>query len=87
MIGAKRGNNIGVVGIAPKSLLLVGKVLGDNGSGSDVAIYNGIRWADDANADVISMSLGGPSPMQNVLVAIREFLMRRPGRCVVRRGQ
>lgn len=82
-IAAKRGNSIGVVGVAPKSLLLVGKVLGDNGTGSDRAIEAGIRWADNRDADIISMSLGGSTAMPGVLDAIRQFLAGRPGRCVV----
>lgn len=81
-IGARRGNNIGVVGVAPKSKLLIGKVLGDNGSGSDHQILNGIRWADDHDADIISMSLGGPAPMEAVRQAIVEFCSKRAGRFV-----
>lgn len=51
-------NNFGVVGVAPKSQLYIGKVLGDNGSGSLQAIVNGIDWAISEKVDVISMSLG-----------------------------
>ena len=39
--------------------LIVGKVLKDNGSGPSSAIAEGIRWAVDAGANIISMSLGG----------------------------
>lgn len=44
--------------------LIVGKVLGDSGSGSDSGIAKGIDWAVEAGADILSMSLGssGPSP-------------------------
>ncbi|HUR52941.1 MAG TPA: S8 family peptidase [Gemmataceae bacterium] len=49
-------------GVAPEAALIVGKVLGDDGSGSVTWIAAGIRWADvERNADVISLSLGGPS--------------------------
>lgn len=83
MIAARRGNSIGIVGVAPRSALLVGKVLGDNGIGNDRAIEAGIRWADKRGADIISMSLGGPAEMPAVLRAIREFLSAKPSRCVV----
>jgi subtilisin len=46
-------------GMAPEADLIVGKVLGDNGSGSVDGIANGIKFAVARNADVISMSLGG----------------------------
>ena len=47
-------------GVAPKAGLIAGKVLGDNGSGGVDGISTGITWAIARNADVISMSLGGP---------------------------
>lgn len=50
---------IGVAGAAPNAQLLNAKVLGDNGSGSCSGISNGISWAADQGAKVISMSLGG----------------------------
>lgn len=39
--------------------LIVGKVLRNDGSGPSSAIAEGIRWAVDAGANIISMSLGG----------------------------
>ncbi|MGW6400365.1 S8 family peptidase [Streptomyces sp. NPDC055134] len=45
-------------GVAPDADLLIGKVLGDNGSGSTSGIIAGMQWAVDQHADVISMSLG-----------------------------
>lgn len=47
-------------GVAPDVELFVGKVLGDNGRGRDDWILDGIDWAADAGARVISMSLGAP---------------------------
>ncbi|TCK25609.1 S8 family serine peptidase [Pseudonocardia endophytica] len=45
-------------GIAHEATLLVGKVLGDDGSGSDAQILEGIDWAITSGAKVVSMSLG-----------------------------
>lgn len=45
-------------GIAYEAETLVGKVLGDRGSGSDSGILAGINWAISKDCHVISMSLG-----------------------------
>lgn len=45
-------------GVAPDADLLVGKVLDDEGSGWDDDILEGIDWAAERGARVISMSLG-----------------------------
>ncbi|KUN18409.1 peptidase S8 [Streptomyces antibioticus] len=49
-------------GVAPKADLLVGKVLGDNGSGSDSQVIAGMEWAAAQGAKVINMSLGSDQP-------------------------
>ncbi|MFI7060012.1 S8 family serine peptidase [Kribbella sp. NPDC050124] len=46
-------------GVAPKSDLLVGKVLGDDGWGYDSWIIAGMEWAAAEGAKVVNMSLGG----------------------------
>ena len=58
-IVASVGNGIGIAGLAPDALIIPVKVLSDSGSGSSVGVANGIRWAADHDADIISMSLGG----------------------------
>lgn len=68
-IGARR-NDQGVVGVAPECRLLVGKVLGDDGSGSGQSVAAGLDWARDAGADIISMSLGSSRPDQDIKDAI-----------------
>lgn len=52
----------GLVGSAPDAKVVAVKVLNDSGSGASSWIAAGIRYAADAGADIISMSLGGPSP-------------------------
>ncbi|MFD4035211.1 S8 family serine peptidase [Streptomyces sp. NPDC058637] len=49
-------------GVAPAADLLVGKVLGDGGSGADSGIIEAMEWAKAAGADIVSMSLGSPVP-------------------------
>jgi len=59
-IAAGRTNNsIGVSGICWDCSLMPVKVLGDGGSGDYDDIINGVVWASDNGAQVISMSLGG----------------------------
>lgn len=72
IIGA-RNNELATVGVAPKCELMSGKVLGDNGSGSSTGIVAGLRWAVANGADVISMSLGSPSPDPSILGAINQL--------------
>ncbi|WP_175986717.1 S8 family peptidase [Bacillus sp. Marseille-Q1617] len=61
----------GVIGAAPLAELLVIKVLaGSRGSGKYDWIVNGIQYAIDQGADIISMSLGGPTdykPLHEVI--------------------
>ncbi|MHA6630713.1 S8 family serine peptidase [Pseudonocardia sichuanensis] len=54
-------------GVAHGARILVGKVLGDDGSGTDADILAGMSWAVAAGARVISMSLG--ADMQEVSTA------------------
>lgn len=58
------------LGVAPDAELLVGKVLSNSGSGSSAGIAQGIEWAIDNGATVISMSLGGNSPYEPTRKAI-----------------
>lgn len=47
------------IGVAPAADLIVFKCLSDQGSGSSTGIAQGIRWAAEQGADIISLSLGG----------------------------
>lgn len=53
-------NDQGVVGGAYDAELIIAKVLGDDGSGTNSAVARGIRYGVQQGADIISMSLGGP---------------------------
>jgi major intracellular serine protease len=78
-------NESGVVGVAPKAKLLIGKVLGDDGSGSYQSIIKGIKWATawrgpkGEKVRIISMSLGGsyndPRQYKAILEAVSEGIM------------
>lgn len=67
---AARRNHLGVAGVAPKCNLLVGKVLSDSGSGTGRWIAEGVAWAVEKKADVISMSLGSQVSLPEVHDAI-----------------
>ena len=75
IIGARMNNGAGGVGIAPNVSIMPVRVLDNQGYGEDDAIINGIYYAVDNGADIISMSLGGVwySSMENdaVQYAIR----------------
>jgi thermitase len=60
-VAAATNNGVGVAAIGFGTPLMIAKVLNNAGSGTHSAIANGIRWAADNGASVISMSLGGSS--------------------------
>ena len=64
-------NEIGMVGVAPKAKVIPVKVLDAKGNGDMNSVASGISWAADNGADIISMSLGCPSPLNSTLKAIR----------------
>jgi subtilisin family serine protease len=52
--------------------LVIGKMLGDNGSGAESGIIAGMQWAASSGAKVVSMSLGaqptdGTDPISRAL--------------------
>lgn len=63
---AANDSNGGISGVAPEASLLIVKVLGgQNGSGKYEWIINGINYAVEQKADIISMSLGGQAMCLN----------------------
>ncbi|MDX3078389.1 S8 family serine peptidase [Streptomyces sp. MI02-7b] len=60
-------------GVAPSADLLIGKVLGDDGSGSESQVIEGMEWAAAQGARVVNMSLGadmetdGTDPMSQAV--------------------
>jgi len=59
------------IGVAPLANLMVGKVLSNRGSGSSTGIAEGVLWAIDNGATIISMSLGGDTPHEPTRKAIQ----------------
>ncbi|MGE5707816.1 MAG: S8 family peptidase [Bacteroidota bacterium] len=57
---ASTNNGVGVAGLAINCKVMPVKVMTAQGSGSTSGIADGITWAVDHGADVISLSLGGP---------------------------
>jgi subtilisin family serine protease len=64
---AATGNGIGIAGVAPDATILPVKVLGAEG-GTFEEIAAGIRYAADAGAEVITMSLGALPGVQALTV-------------------
>jgi len=64
-------NDIGIVGVAPKTKVRPVKVLDGKGNGSLLNVAKGIRWAIEQKVDFITMSLGSPDPVQEVRKAIQ----------------
>ena len=74
---AARENGSGIVGVAPGCHILPVKVLNSDGSGSYEAIAKGLRYAIDANCDIINMSLGAPSePPREIHNLIKEAVSK-----------
>jgi subtilisin family serine protease len=71
-VAAARGNNgEGLAGACWRCSILPVKVLGPNGAGPLSAVAEGIRWAADNGADVISMSLTTSTDHSEVRDAVR----------------
>ena len=70
-IAQSTNNALGTAGVAFGATVMPVKVLSASGSGSYAAVASGITFAADNGAQVINMSLGGPSPSQTLLNAVQ----------------
>lgn len=64
-------NDLGIVGVAPKTKIIPVKVLDKKGSGNLQNVADGVRWAADQGVDFITMSLGSPTPTPILESAIK----------------
>ena len=69
-IAQSTNNDLGVAGVAYDCSIMPVKVLNSAGNGSYSGVADGIIWATNNGAQVISMSLSGPSPSQTLEAAL-----------------
>ena len=67
---AETGNQVGIAGACPNCKIMPIKALDREGGGTGFDVANGIVWATDHGAKVISLSLGGPGEDQTLTEAI-----------------
>ncbi|MBV9857249.1 MAG: S8 family serine peptidase [Streptosporangiaceae bacterium] len=60
--GSGAASNGKYQGVAPGARLLVGKVLGDDGTGTESQVIAGMQWAVAQHARIVNMSLGFSAP-------------------------
>ena len=71
VLGATANNNAGIAGLCWQCSLMPVKVLDNAGNGNYSALANGITWATDHGADVISMSLVGTTDSSTLHSAVQ----------------
>ncbi|ACL70511.1 S8 family peptidase [Halothermothrix orenii] len=70
IIGAVTNNSEGVSGFNWNIKIMPIRVIGPDGSGGYSSLISGIRWAVDHGADVINLSLAGPSSSYSLEEAV-----------------
>jgi thermitase len=71
-----RNNNLGIVGVAPKTKIMPVKVFGADGRGNNSTVSNAVIWAADHGADILCMSLGSPNRSGDLESAINYALKK-----------
>ncbi len=71
LIAATAGDAIGGVGVAPDAAIMPVRVLHPDLRGSARTIARGVRFAVDHGADVVNLSIAGPSPTRTLTAALR----------------
>jgi serine protease len=75
-IAQTTNNGVGAAGLAYCATLMPVKVLSRQGFGTVAGVAEGIRFAADNGADVINMSLGGPSSSRAIASAVKYALAK-----------
>jgi subtilisin family serine protease len=70
IIAARAGNGIGGMGLAPKARIMVVKVLDANRAGNASQLARGIRYAVDAGARILNVSLNGDATNDDLDAAV-----------------
>lgn len=70
IVAAKANNNIGISGVAYNAKIIPVKVFPSSGSPTDAMLANGINWAWQNGADILSNSWGGGSASSTIINAI-----------------
>ena len=68
-----KDNGIGMVGVAPEAKSISVKALAKNGSGSYTGLCDALDYAIEVKPDVVSMSLGGPTPNKQMRDRIKKL--------------
>jgi len=68
---AAEHNDFGMVGVAPKATIMPIKVLDRNGNGNLETVARGIRFAVEHGANMMCMSLGAPTKLQQLRKSIQ----------------
>ena len=73
IIAAVTNNGVGIAGVAPGAKILPVRVLDAEGSGTTEQIASGIKYAADKGADVLNLSLGFLSGVDEVVKIIGDL--------------